>query len=157
MVKSIGKILSRTRRQQSEVESEKSKKASTQAARAEASPKAKARAKAKVPQEAAAARGSRGKKGSVEAKGAAKAKSKLKLAKAGAKAAPVALRRAAELRASSAGELVEELKSLRHEMLVLRFTKAQGGLEDSSRIRKVRRAVARTKTILSNLPSAENR
>ena len=46
------------------------------------------------------------------------------------------------------GALKDELSSLKKEQLNLRFQQATGQLEKSSRIREVRRAIARTKTVL---------
>ncbi len=44
--------------------------------------------------------------------------------------------------------LKEELGKLKKEQFNLRFQQATGQLEKSSRIREVRRAIARTKTVL---------
>lgn len=44
--------------------------------------------------------------------------------------------------------LKDELSSLKKEQFNLRFQQATGQLEKSSRIRQVRRAIARTKTVL---------
>ena len=55
--------------------------------------------------------------------------------------------KAADVRAFSAGQLKEELAKLKKEQFNLRFQKATGQLEKSSRIQEVRRDIARVKTI----------
>lgn len=52
------------------------------------------------------------------------------------------------VREKDAGALKDELSSLKKEQFNLRFQQATGQLEKSSRIRQVRRAIARTKTVL---------
>jgi large subunit ribosomal protein L29 len=52
------------------------------------------------------------------------------------------------LRAMDAGRLNEELANLKKEQFNLRFQQASGQLEKPSRMRDVRRLVARVKTIL---------
>ena len=52
------------------------------------------------------------------------------------------------VREKDAGALKDELSSLKKEQFNLRFQQATGQLEKSSRIREVRRAIARTKTVL---------
>jgi large subunit ribosomal protein L29 len=54
----------------------------------------------------------------------------------------------ADVRAKSADELNEMLLDLRKEQFNLRFQRATGQLEAVSRIRQVRRDIARVKTIL---------
>ena len=54
----------------------------------------------------------------------------------------------ADVRAKSADELNEMLLDLRKEQFNLRFQRATGQLEAVSRIRHVRRDIARVKTIL---------
>jgi large subunit ribosomal protein L29 len=51
-------------------------------------------------------------------------------------------------RAGDAGALEAELAKLKKEEFNLRFQQATGQLEKSSRMRDVRRAIARTKTVL---------
>jgi len=46
------------------------------------------------------------------------------------------------------GRLKDELTSLKKEQFNLRFQQATGQLEKSSRIREVRRAIARVQTVL---------
>ena len=55
--------------------------------------------------------------------------------------------KAADVRAMSADQLSDELAKLKKEQFNLRFQKATGQLEKSSRIQEVRRDIARVKTI----------
>jgi large subunit ribosomal protein L29 len=55
---------------------------------------------------------------------------------------------AEELRTKSADELKESLVGLRKEQFNLRFQQASGQLENTARVRQVRRGIARIKTIL---------
>ncbi len=55
--------------------------------------------------------------------------------------------KAADIRAMSADQLTDELAKLKKEQFNLRFQKATGQLEKTSRIREVRRDIARLKTI----------
>ncbi len=57
--------------------------------------------------------------------------------------------RAAELRVKSATELKDELVELRKEEFSLRMKRGTGQLADTSRFKKIRRDVARIKTILN--------
>lgn len=52
------------------------------------------------------------------------------------------------VRDKDAAALKEEIASLKKEQFNPRFQQATGQLEKSSRIREVRRAIARTKTVL---------
>jgi large subunit ribosomal protein L29 len=54
-----------------------------------------------------------------------------------------------ELRAKNTDQLNEELVSLKKESFNLRFQKATGQLENTARVRYVRRSIARVATILS--------
>jgi len=56
--------------------------------------------------------------------------------------------KATDVRAKSPDELNEELLSLKKEQFNLRFQRATGQLENTARMRQVRRDVARIKTIL---------
>ena len=56
---------------------------------------------------------------------------------------------AADLRQKSDDELNDELQSLKREQLNLRFQTASGQLEATSRVREVRRDIARINTVLS--------
>ena len=62
--------------------------------------------------------------------------------------------RAAELRAKSATELKDELVELRKEEFSLRMKRGTGQLSDTSRFKKIRKDVARIKTILNEQAAA---
>jgi len=51
-------------------------------------------------------------------------------------------------RSADEGRVAEELVDLKKEQFNLRFQQATGQLEKSSRVRDVRRMIARTKTVL---------
>ena len=53
-----------------------------------------------------------------------------------------------DLRARTTDELREELENLGKERFNLRFQRASGQLENTARVRQVRRDIARIKTIL---------
>ncbi len=53
-----------------------------------------------------------------------------------------------DFRKGDVGALSEELANLKKEQFNLRFQQATGQLEKSSRMRDVRRQIARTKTVL---------
>ncbi|HUB96772.1 MAG TPA: 50S ribosomal protein L29 [Stellaceae bacterium] len=55
---------------------------------------------------------------------------------------------AGDVRAKSSDELTAELDQLAKEVFNLRFQKASGQLENTARVREVRRSIARIKTIL---------
>lgn len=57
--------------------------------------------------------------------------------------------KAADLRAKTTDELDAQLLDLRKEQFNLRFQRASGQLEAVSRVRAVRRDIARIKTILA--------
>ena len=57
--------------------------------------------------------------------------------------------KSAELRQKTPDELKTQLLGLRKEAFNLRFQKATGQLENTARVREVRRDIARIKTILS--------
>ena len=57
--------------------------------------------------------------------------------------------KASEMRAQTSDELKTKLVSLKKEQFNLRFKVASGENENSSRIRVVRREIARLKTVLS--------
>ncbi|MEM7226593.1 MAG: 50S ribosomal protein L29 [Pseudomonadota bacterium] len=62
---------------------------------------------------------------------------------------------ASELRTKSADELKDTLLGLRKEQFNLRFQKASGQLENTARVRQVRRDIARIKTLMRvNKPDA---
>ena len=57
--------------------------------------------------------------------------------------------KAAELRAKTEDQLREQLLQLKKEQFNLRFQRATGQLENTARVREVRRDIARIKTILA--------
>ncbi len=60
--------------------------------------------------------------------------------------------KASDLRTKSQDELKDELLNLRKEGFNLRFQAASGQLENTNRVRQVRRDIARIKTILGSRP-----
>ena len=60
-----------------------------------------------------------------------------------------------DLKTKSEDELKLELVSLKKEAFNLRFQQATGQLENTARVRQVRRSVARVKTILSGKSTQE--
>ena len=62
--------------------------------------------------------------------------------------------KAADLREKTPEELVKELETLKKESFNLRFQGATGQLENTSRMRSVRREAARVKTILNEKAAA---
>ena len=56
--------------------------------------------------------------------------------------------KASDLRTRSIDELTEEVDTLGKEIFNLRFQRASGQLENTARVRQVRRDIARIKTIL---------
>jgi large subunit ribosomal protein L29 len=65
--------------------------------------------------------------------------------------------KASELRSKSGDELREQLLQLKKEQFNLRFQKATGQLENTSRVREVRRDIARLKTLLAQRSAAAGR
>jgi large subunit ribosomal protein L29 len=57
--------------------------------------------------------------------------------------------KAADLRTKTSDQLKTELTTLRKEAFNLRFRKASGQLENTARVRQVRRDIARIKTMLN--------
>jgi large subunit ribosomal protein L29 len=57
--------------------------------------------------------------------------------------------KASDLKSKSVDELNGELTTLRKEQFNLRFQRASGQLENTSRVRQVRRDIARIVTVLS--------
>jgi large subunit ribosomal protein L29 len=57
--------------------------------------------------------------------------------------------KAQELRTKTSDQLKGELATLRKEAFNLRFRKASGQLENTARVRQVRRDIARIKTMLN--------
>ncbi|MDX1575140.1 MAG: 50S ribosomal protein L29 [Kiloniellales bacterium] len=64
--------------------------------------------------------------------------------------------KAAELRTKSEDELKDSLLGLRKEAFNLRFQRASGQLENTARIREVRRDIARIKTVLHQRRQADS-
>ena len=65
--------------------------------------------------------------------------------------------KAADLRSRTADELNEEVETLAKEIFNLRFQRASGQLENTARVREVRRGIARIKTILGERRRQEAR
>ena len=55
--------------------------------------------------------------------------------------------KASDVRAKTPDQLTDELASLKKEQFNLRFQRASGQLENTSRVREVRRDIARLKTV----------
>jgi len=55
-----------------------------------------------------------------------------------------------DLRPKTADQLQEQLEDLRKEQFNLRFQRASGQLENTARVRQVRRDIARVKTVLQS-------
>jgi large subunit ribosomal protein L29 len=60
----------------------------------------------------------------------------------------------ADVRAKSEDELKEQLVNLRKEAFNLRFQAASGQMENTARVRQVRRDIARIKTVLGERQGA---
>jgi len=63
--------------------------------------------------------------------------------------------KAAEIRKKSIAEIREAIYDARHELLNLRFQSITGQLTDTSRVRQIRRDIARMETILREQELAE--
>ncbi|WP_022728258.1 50S ribosomal protein L29 [Fodinicurvata sediminis] len=63
--------------------------------------------------------------------------------------------KAEDIRAKSQDELKEQLVTLRKEAFNLRFQQASGQLENTARVRQVRRDIARIKTVLRDRQAAQ--
>jgi large subunit ribosomal protein L29 len=59
--------------------------------------------------------------------------------------------KAQDVRAKSLDELRTELESLKKEQFNLRFQKATGQLENTGRVRQIRRDIARIQTIMREM------
>ncbi|MCE1236756.1 MAG: 50S ribosomal protein L29 [Hyphomicrobiales bacterium] len=55
----------------------------------------------------------------------------------------------ADIRTKTADELADELEKLKKEQFNLRFQKATGQLENTARVRQVRRDIARIQTVIT--------
>ncbi len=62
--------------------------------------------------------------------------------------------KAEDLRAKTPDELMEQLLGLKKEAFNLRFQKASGQLENTARVRQVRRDIARIKTVFHHKRAA---
>jgi large subunit ribosomal protein L29 len=62
--------------------------------------------------------------------------------------------KADELRSKTVDELSDSLLDLKKEAFNLRFQRASGQLENTARVRQVRRDIARIKTILRQMQAA---
>ena len=62
---------------------------------------------------------------------------------------------ASDIRAKSPDELGQQLLDLRKEQFNLRFQRATGQLENTGRVREVRRDIARVKTVAAQKRAAE--
>jgi len=63
--------------------------------------------------------------------------------------------KAADVRAKTVDELKSELATLRKEQFNLRFQRASGQLENTTRVRQVRRDIARILTVLASRRGAD--
>lgn len=63
--------------------------------------------------------------------------------------------KASDLKLKTADELSDELESLKKEQFNLRFQRATGQLENTARMRQVRRDIARIQTISAQKQSSE--
>ncbi len=64
--------------------------------------------------------------------------------------------RVADLRVKTEDELDDEVLALKKEQFNLRFQRASGQLQDTARVRLVRRDIARVKTIAAQKRAAKN-
>ena len=62
-----------------------------------------------------------------------------------------------DIRAKGADELASQLTALKKEQFNLRFQRATGQLENTARVRQVRRDIARIKTVLGERGGATQR
>ena len=62
--------------------------------------------------------------------------------------------KASELRAKTSDQLADQLLQLKKEQFNLRFQRATGQLENTARVREVRRDIARIKTLLAQVRAA---
>lgn len=63
--------------------------------------------------------------------------------------------KAEELRGKTADQLNDQLLDLRKESFNLRFQRASGQLENTARVRQVRRDIARIKTVLHKMQDGD--
>ena len=60
-----------------------------------------------------------------------------------------------EIRDKSNTELLQEIESLKEELFNLRFQQATGQLENPSRMKEIRKTIARIKTVITELELSE--
>ncbi|ANB57176.1 ribosomal protein L29 [Anoxybacillus sp. B7M1] len=65
--------------------------------------------------------------------------------------------KAKEIRDLTTAEIEQKIKSLKEELFNLRFQLATGQLENTARIREVRKSIARMKTIVREREIAANK
>ena len=65
----------------------------------------------------------------------------------------MSMKKTAELRDKSVGELQTRERELSEQMFKLRFQRATGSMENPSKMRQVRREIARIKTLLQEKSS----
>ena len=63
--------------------------------------------------------------------------------------------KAAELRGMSAADLNKKLAELKEELFNLRFQQATGQLENPSRMKEIRKTIARIKTVITERELSE--
>ena len=63
--------------------------------------------------------------------------------------------KASDLKHKTPDELVDELQNLKKEQFNLRFQRATGQLENTARMREIRRDIARIQTVAAEKQSAE--
>jgi large subunit ribosomal protein L29 len=68
----------------------------------------------------------------------------------------IATKKIEDIRARTPDQLRDDLTRLRKEQFNLRFQKATGQLEKTSRVRQVRREIARIETVLSEKAKAQS-
>jgi large subunit ribosomal protein L29 len=68
----------------------------------------------------------------------------------------MATKKIEDIRARTPDQLRDDLTRLRKEQFNLRFQKATGQLEKTSRVRQVRREIARIETVLSEKAKAQS-
>ncbi|AKS37122.1 MULTISPECIES: 50S ribosomal protein L29 [Anoxybacillus] len=65
--------------------------------------------------------------------------------------------KAKEIRELTTAEIEQKIKALKEELFNLRFQLATGQLENTARIREVRKAIARMKTVIREREIAANK
>ena len=57
--------------------------------------------------------------------------------------------KAAEIREKSNADLLKDIEALKEELFTLRFQQATGQLQNTARMREVRKTIARIKTVMT--------